>query len=130
MKNLLSHGFSIVPIRADKRPACKWKQYQSEPMTETEYDSLFRGAKGGALVCGVVSGNLECVDIDLKYDVSGTLYRSFVRCDSVRTTSKTNDSKNAIGRETFLVPYRIRDRCRKYEAREPSRDRIRIARIQ
>jgi hypothetical protein len=81
MKNLLSHGFSIVPIRADKRPACKWKQYQSEPMTETEYDSVFRGAKGGALVCGAVSGNLECIDIDLKYDVSGTLYDRL--CDEI-----------------------------------------------
>jgi putative DNA primase/helicase len=81
MKHLLSHGFSIVPIRADKRPACKWKQYQSEPMTETEYDSVFRAAKGVALVCGAVSGNLECIDIDLKYDVSGTLYQRL--CDAI-----------------------------------------------
>lgn len=81
MKHLIQHGFSIVPIRSDKRPACKWKQYQSEPMTESDYDRLFRGAKGGALVCGAVSGNLECIDIDLKYDVSGTLYDRL--CDAI-----------------------------------------------
>jgi hypothetical protein len=81
MKHLLSHGFSIVPIRTDKRPACKWKQYQSEPMTETEFDSVFRGSNGVAIVCGAVSGNLECIDIDLKYDVSGTLYNRL--CDAI-----------------------------------------------
>ena len=101
MKHLLSNGFSIVPIRADKRPACKWKQYQNEPMTETEYDTVFRGAKGIALVCGAVSGNLECIDIDLKYDISGTLYERLTEAIPAELLGRLTIQKTPSGGKHF-----------------------------
>lgn len=75
-KHLIGCGLSIVPISdlKTKRPSCAWKRFQSERMTESEYDELFRNANGCAIVCGSVSGNLECIDVDTKYDVSGDLW--------------------------------------------------------
>lgn len=63
-----SLGLSVIPIGEGKRPIVKWLDAQKEIK---EYD--FTPAKGMGLVCGAVSGNLEAIDFDLKYDNTGTL---------------------------------------------------------
>lgn len=53
-------GLMLIPIVADtKRPSVKWKEAQTEI---THYDSAF----AWAAITGDISGNLECIDIDLK----------------------------------------------------------------
>lgn len=69
-------GLSVIPIGEGKKPLIKWLDAQKEIK---EYD--FSTAKGAGLVCGAVSGNVEAIDFDLKYDNTGTLmprYRSEV----------------------------------------------------
>lgn len=57
----LSAGFSVIPVKADKRPAVNsWREYQSVPMPPDK----FPVAEGVAAICGQVSGNLECIDFD------------------------------------------------------------------
>ena len=64
-KLLLSHGFSVIPTKADKRPALRsWTQYQKKAMSDEKAEQVFRNAYGLGIVCGVVSGNLECMDFD------------------------------------------------------------------
>ena len=61
----LAMGFSVLPVKQDKSPAVhSWKRFQHAPMTSTEARRFFASAEGLALICGKVSGDLECLDID------------------------------------------------------------------
>lgn len=60
-------GLQFMPVKANKAPILKGWQ-----ATATKYDLSKCEAVG--LVCGKLSGGLEVIDIDLKYDLSGTLY--------------------------------------------------------
>ena len=57
-------GFSVIPLRADKRPAIRWKRYQYEHATPADLDHWF-GLEDWrpGIVCGAVSG-LVVVDCD------------------------------------------------------------------
>ena len=66
-RQYLAAGLSVLPAdRAAKHPSvASWKEFQGRLPTEAEVDSWFR-ASGDAVcvVCGKVSGNLECIDFD------------------------------------------------------------------
>jgi hypothetical protein len=66
--DLIMNNLSIIPV-IGKSPAGKWKEFQSRlpSIDELVYD------EGIALVCGNVSGGVECIDVDVKNDPSGTL---------------------------------------------------------
>ncbi len=68
----LECGLSIIPIKLDgsKAPAVKWEIYQLKQATPEMLHSLFgKSARGIAIVCGAVSGNLEVIDIE-SWDVA------------------------------------------------------------
>jgi replicative DNA helicase len=76
-KKNLNAGLSVIPTRADKHPALiVWKRFQIDRMDAGEAQLFFSGGevKGLAILCGAVSGNLEVIDVDCKYDLSGTLW--------------------------------------------------------
>lgn len=67
---LLNSGLSVIPIiMPEKRPTVSWEKYQTKAPIPGELS--FNGAM--ALICGKVSGNVECFDIDTKHDKEGTL---------------------------------------------------------
>ena len=61
-------GVSVIPIAQDgtKRPLLpKWKRYQAEVADEAKVRGWFPPERTGlGLVCGAVSGGLECLDFD------------------------------------------------------------------
>jgi len=67
-----SWGLSVVPCDKDKRPKGEWKISQYE---RREPNGNFNNSWGIGIICGAVSGNVEVIDIDLKYDITGTLYQ-------------------------------------------------------
>lgn len=72
MKNLIEKGYSIIPLNSDKSPKVKsWTEYQKTRITDL---SIFKDNNIG-LICGEISGNLFAIDIDCKYDLTGTLYQ-------------------------------------------------------
>lgn len=72
MKNLIEKGYSIIPLNSDKSPKVKsWTEYQKNRITDL---SIFKDNNIG-LICGEISGNLFAIDIDCKYDLTGTLYQ-------------------------------------------------------
>lgn len=73
---LAALNVSVIPCKADKTPIGKWKQYQTEIVSVLEVADVFKRAEAVAVVCGEVSGGLEIVDVDCKYDVDGTLWDS------------------------------------------------------
>lgn len=76
-KELINTGLSIIPINDKKEPTIAWKQYQGVIMNQEEVENYFRGAFGLGIVCGKISGNLEVIDVDTKYDLTGNLWREF-----------------------------------------------------
>jgi len=63
-------GLQFMPVREDKRPIFEEWQF-----TKRDYD--FKGHKAVGLVCGKISGNVEVIDIDTKYDLTGNLYKDY-----------------------------------------------------
>lgn len=73
-------GLQIIPVNDKKIPLVKnWQN-------STEKHDL-SNCKGIGLVCGAISGNVEVIDIDLKYDITGKLYDNFRKL--INDTDKT-----------------------------------------
>src|SRR5262245_36385051 len=63
----LKAGLSIVPIKANsKAPSVGWTAFQTKPPTESQVKKWFEDGKaaGIGIVCGMVSGNLELLDLE------------------------------------------------------------------
>lgn len=65
-------GLQFMPVKVNKQPIIKGWQ------TSTEKHDLSNCAAVG-LVCGKLSGNLEVIDIDLKYDITGNIFENYKR---------------------------------------------------
>lgn len=87
MQNLLTTaleyhaaGLHVVPVKEDKRPAvASWKQYQTA-QTEADIRQIFAAPAHGIAVLTGING-LEVVDVDSKYDLSGTLITDLMRAN-------------------------------------------------
>ncbi len=73
-------GLSVFPVDVFKQSIGSWKEFQSRLMTDQEIISAFSKPSvfGIAIICGKVSGGLEVLDIDSKYDLTGKLFEKFV----------------------------------------------------
>jgi hypothetical protein len=71
--DLYKCGLSVLPIGEDKMPIGKWKKNQTELI---EPDSRFNDCLGIGMCCGT-DQNIQCVDIDCKYDLTGTLFADY-----------------------------------------------------
>lgn len=60
-------GLHFIPVNEKKIPTVK--NWQTDPK---KHD--LSNCYGVGLVCGQLSGNLEVIDIDLKYDITGNIY--------------------------------------------------------
>jgi hypothetical protein len=69
INNYLQQGINIIAVNENKQAIFPWKIYQSKTITQAELDHQLADhkAKGIAIICGSVSGNLEVIDIDTKY---------------------------------------------------------------
>ncbi len=72
-------GISTVSVGDQKFPVAEWKQFQEAIPTDEEIAAQYShyNARGIAVVCGPVSGNLEVIDVDCKNDLDGNLMRRF-----------------------------------------------------
>jgi len=75
----ISQGCSVIATGDTKRALLPWKEYQTRMLTDDEIAIQFSHpqAVGIAVICGAVSGNLEVIDIDTKYDTTGTLWEEY-----------------------------------------------------
>ena len=67
---------AAIPTDSSKRSILPWKKYESRRPTPEEIADIFnrKAATGLAIICGEASNNLEVIDCDLKYDITGTLW--------------------------------------------------------
>jgi replicative DNA helicase len=75
-KEYLKAGLSVIPTKDNKEPVISWKPYQSQRLTEEEIETVFNGLNviGLGIICGEISGGLEVIDVDTKYDTTGFLW--------------------------------------------------------
>lgn len=75
IKKLLSQNYSLIPVREKatdnwpaKSPFSGWKSSQDKRLTETElWKQMDKNyTTSVALICGVISGNVEVIDVDSK----------------------------------------------------------------
>jgi hypothetical protein len=67
--NYLELGINAIAVDGSKRAIFPWKVYQTEKVKAEELERQMADSrtKGVAIICGEVSGNLEVIDIDTKY---------------------------------------------------------------
>lgn len=71
---LIQQGYSVIPVDSLKRPMVSFKRSgYTQTLPGKELDLLFEKSYGIAIIAGKVSRNLICIDVDLKYDITGTL---------------------------------------------------------
>ena len=65
----LKAGVNCIAVSESKTAIFPWKRYQSEMITDDDLRVQMsdKRAKGVAIICGAVSGNLEVIDVDTKY---------------------------------------------------------------
>lgn len=79
-KKLREIGISSIPVAQDKKPKVAWKEYQKRlPFIQEceSWDSI--KSDGIAVVCGRISGNLEVIDIDNKFEMAEQIYEDITR---------------------------------------------------
>jgi hypothetical protein len=94
-------GLQFMPVLENKKPIHeKWEQ------TKKEYD--YTNAKAIGLVCGSISGNVEAIDLDLKYDITGNLFKEYKK--AINSIDKTLLSKLVV-QKTISNGYHFIYRC-------------------
>jgi len=77
MAACLQFGLSVIPVGLDKKPLIPtWTPFQRQRATAAEL-SAFGNPPGLAIIGGAVSGNVICIDIDLKHDSKKTVDKEF-----------------------------------------------------
>jgi hypothetical protein len=69
MTKYLDLGINTIAINDNKQAIYPWKRFQTEKITAEELERQLSDsrAKGIAIICGAISGGLEVIDIDTKY---------------------------------------------------------------
>jgi hypothetical protein len=70
-------GLSIIPVASNKIPFKPWGEYQTKisPISYWHAHYLNQGTIG--IITGKISGNLECIDIDIKNDPQKTIIKEY-----------------------------------------------------
>ena len=68
---------SVIPVSSAKIPFGLWKQYQHEQAPINHWRNHYLNSGYVGIICGKVSGQLECLDIDLKNDDKNTIYDEY-----------------------------------------------------
>lgn len=117
VKNMLADDLSLIPVRDKdhgkykaKTPYTKWEEFQSKRISQGElWQSMDdKKTEAIAIICGVISGNLEVIDIDSK-NYEGISIRLFKEIRSLRPDlyDKLRVHKTPSG--GYHILYRIAD---------------------
>ena len=70
-------GLSIIPVASNKIPFESWAKYQSKISPVSYWHSHYINQGTIGIITGKISGNLECIDIDIKNDPEKTIITDF-----------------------------------------------------
>lgn len=123
LKSYIDAGLVILPVDKAKRPLIAgWQNLTSKDCQSKDYLSKFDGNNlGVGLLCGG-ENNIICLDIDTKYDITGTFFTEL--CSAIQKESETL-LKRLVVQRTPSGGYHFLFRCQSTEgnqklARRPS----------
>jgi hypothetical protein len=70
-------GLSIIPVKLDKTPFSTWGEYQTLISPISIWHSHYKSQGTVGIITGKISGNLECIDIDIKNDPLNTIITEY-----------------------------------------------------
>lgn len=97
-------GLACLPTGSDKMPAIpKGSSWKGGWNNLSEYESSY----GIGIICGKVSGNLECIDFDNSFGDIGKIFNAFLEIEDVREiTRKYSFPAQLTKRKGFHLLYR------------------------
>ena len=102
-------GLSVIPVDAKKVPVGAWSASIKQ---RVEPNGQFKNCYGIGVVCGAVSGNLECIDIDCKYDLTGKLFTDY--CELIKSADE-NILPKLLVEKTQKGGYHFFYRCKQIQ---------------
>jgi hypothetical protein len=113
----ISNGICVIPTNENKIPCIEWKKYQDTIITPEQAEEGFEKpyAKSLSVVCGKSSGNLEVIDIDTKYDLTGKLFENYLQDITDNDSELAN---NLLIIQTRSGGYHIYYHCDKIEGNQ------------
>ena len=102
-------GISVTLCDDRKVSIGRWKELQSRMITKQELKEYAPKAKGIAIICGRISGSLEVIDVDCKYDTTGTLFDRLMEAIGKDLASMVSVAKTISG------GYHLYYRCSKID---------------
>jgi hypothetical protein len=87
---LLDAEISVVPVNSDKRPTMAWTELQTSLMDADIAYNNFKNAWGVAVICGEVSGGLECIDFDSHNNNITKIYKAFIENEAIKSIIANN----------------------------------------
>ena len=103
-------GLSVIPLKSDKRPVGHWTENQTnllDPSKKFKDDTV-----GLGIIAGKVSGGLEIIDVDCKYDLSGSLMNDYT---DLITSCNSELLNKLVIEKTPSGGYHIVYRCKEIE---------------
>jgi hypothetical protein len=70
-------GLSIIPVASNKIPFKPWGEYQTKISPVSYWHSHYLNQGTIGIITGKISGNLECIDIDIKNDPQKTIITEY-----------------------------------------------------
>lgn len=70
-------GLSIIPVASNKRPFKAWAEYLERISPIQLWHSHYQSQGTIGIITGKISGNLECIDVDVKNDPLKTIMTEF-----------------------------------------------------
>jgi predicted P-loop ATPase len=113
----IEKGFSVIPIWGDlsddvnmkKTPCMKsWEYYQKHIISADNWYQTFRAGNWIGMVCGQVSGNLECLDFENPFGDARERFKEFKDIPDINALIK---SHNLIIETTLRGGYHLVYRC-------------------
>jgi hypothetical protein len=113
----IEKGICVIPTNENKIPCFEWKKFQQSLITIEEAEEGFElpYAKTLSVVCGKSSGNLEVIDIDTKYDLTGNLFNNYLQDI---TDNDPDLAKNLLIIQTRSGGYHLYYHCDKIEGNQ------------
>lgn len=109
IKSLIAAGLSLVPVNSSKIPVVRsWKN-------GVDAKDLYSHSGELAIAAGSASGGVECIDIDLKYDITGTLWKQY--CQRVKE-SDDQLLKKLVVQRTPTKGYHLIYKCEELEGNQ------------
>jgi hypothetical protein len=118
-KSYVRAGYSVIPVNSTKSPAiAAWGKLQIAPPTEAECEKMFSDCWGFALLTGG-SSRVWLLDVDCKYDLSGTLWEDLKNSipKTILEKAYVQSTMNGGYHLAFIVPENKVEPNAKYASR-------------